>query len=101
MTMRLFPLKLYADDIFLVSNRTLLYYDLLLIVTAVFKGRDESLDFIGLLGWKGRIYTLFTPLEDWIGIVRIGRREMNLTSFFFGVYVSIYYLKNQIIYDKL
>ena len=43
----------------------------------------------------------FTPLEDWIGIVRIGRREMNLTSFFFGVYVSIYYLKNQIIYDKL
>ena len=71
MTMRLFPLKLYADDIFLVSNRTLLYYDLLLIVTAVFKGRDESLDFIGLLGWKCRIYTLFTPLEDWIGIVRI------------------------------
>ena len=101
MTMRLFPLKLYADDIFLVSNRTLLYYDLLLIVTAVFKGQDESLDFIGLLGWKCRIYTLFTPLEDWIGIVRIGRREMNLTSFFFGVYVSIYYLKNQIIYDKL
>ena len=50
--------------------------------TAVFKGRDESLDFIGLLEWKCRIYTLFTPLEDWIGIVRIGRREMNLTSFF-------------------
>ena len=24
----------------------------------------------------------FTPLEDRIGIVRIGRREMNLTSFF-------------------
>ena len=23
----------------------------------------------------------FTPLEDRIGIVRIGRREMNLTSF--------------------
>lgn len=43
----------------------------------------------------------FTPLEDRIGIVRIGRREMNLTSFFLGVYVSIYYLKNQIIYDKL
>ena len=48
----------------------------------MFKGRDESLDFIGLLEWKCRIYTLFTPLEDWIGIVRIGRREMNLTSFF-------------------
>ena len=30
MTMRLFSLKLHADDIFLVSNRTLLYYDLLL-----------------------------------------------------------------------
>ena len=42
----------------------------------------KSLDFIGFLGWKRRIYTLFTPLEDWIGIVRIGRREMNLTSFF-------------------
>ena len=27
MIMSLFPLKLYADDIFLVSNRTLLYYD--------------------------------------------------------------------------
>lgn len=36
-----FPLKLYADDIFPVSNRTLLNYDLLLIVTAVFKGRDK------------------------------------------------------------
>ena len=71
MTMRLFPLKLYADDIFLVSNRTLLYYALLLIVTAVFKGRGKSLDFIGFLGWKRRIYTLFTPLEDRIGIVRI------------------------------
>ena len=38
---------------------------------AVFKGRDEKLDFIGFLGWKRRIYTLFTPLEDRIGIVRI------------------------------
>ena len=47
MTMRLFPLKLYADDIFLVSNRTLLYYALLLIVTAVFKGRNKGLEFIG------------------------------------------------------
>ena len=37
---------------------------------------------IGRLQWKYRIYTLFTPLEDRIGIVRIGRREMNLTSFF-------------------
>ena len=49
---------------------------------AMFKGRGKSLDSIGLLGWKRRIYTLFTPLEDRIGIVRIGRREMNLTSFF-------------------
>ena len=40
-------LKLYADDIFLVSNRTLLYYALLLIVTAVFKGRNKALEFIG------------------------------------------------------
>ena len=36
---------------------------------AVFKGRDENLDFIGFLGWKHRIYTLFTPLEDRIGII--------------------------------
>ena len=57
MTMRLFPLKLYADDIFLVSNRTLLYYDLLLIVTAVFKEMGKSLEFIEFLGWKRRIYT--------------------------------------------
>ena len=27
----------------------------------------KSLDFIGFLGWKDRIYTLFTPLEDRIG----------------------------------
>ena len=27
----------------------------------------------------------FTPLEDWISIVRIGRREMNLASFFVSV----------------
>ena len=27
----------------------------------------KSLDFIGFLGWKRRIYTLFTPLEDRIG----------------------------------
>lgn len=47
MTMRLFSLKLHADDIFLVSNRTLLYYDLLLIVTAVFNGCCESLGFKG------------------------------------------------------
>ena len=67
----------------------------------MFKGRGKSLEFIGFLGWKHRIYTLFIPLKDRIGIVRIGRREMNLTSFFLGVYVSIYYLKNQIIYDKL
>ena len=42
-----FSLKLHADDIFLVSNRTLLYYDLLLIVTAVFNGCCESLGFKG------------------------------------------------------
>jgi len=64
MIMSLFPLKLYADDIFLVSNRTLLYYDLLLIVTAVFKGMgrialillgflDENVEFTPYLHlWK-------------------------------------------------
>ena len=31
----------------------------------------KSLDFIGFLGWKRRIYTLFTPLEDRSGIVEI------------------------------
>ena len=71
MTMRLFPRKLYVDDIFLVSNRILLYYDLLLIVMAVFNGRNKSLEFIGFLGWKRRINTLFTPLED-----RIGRQDI-------------------------
>ena len=71
MIMRLFPLKLYADDIFLVSNKTLLYYDLLLIVTVVFKRRNKSLEFIGLLGWKYRIYILFIPLED-----RVGRQDI-------------------------
>ena len=40
----------------------------LLSATAVFKGWDESLEFIGFLGRKCRIYTLFTPLEDRIGI---------------------------------
>ena len=37
----------------------------------MFKGRSKSLDFIGALGWKRRIYTLFTPLED-----RIGSQDM-------------------------
>ena len=37
----------------------------------MFKGRDENLDFIEFLGWKDRIYTLFTPLED-----RIGNQDM-------------------------
>ena len=37
----------------------------------MFKGRSKSLDFIELLGWKCRIYTLFTPLED-----RIGSQDM-------------------------
>ena len=32
--------------------------------TVVFKGRGKSLDFIGFLGWKDRIYTLVTSLED-------------------------------------
>ena len=36
-------------------------------------GRGKSLDFIGLLGWKRRIYTLFTPVEDRNGIVRTGK----------------------------
>ena len=69
MIMRLFPLKLYADDIFLVSNRTLLYYDLLLIVTAVFNGCCESLGFKGFFDDWRIIYTLFIPLEDRIGII--------------------------------
>ena len=47
MTMRLFPLKLYADDIFLVSNRTLLYYDLLLIVTATGAENGRRVGFAG------------------------------------------------------
>ena len=38
----------------------------------MFKGRGKSLEFIGVLGWKRRIYTLFTPLEDRIGIVKNG-----------------------------
>ena len=38
---------------------------------AVFKGRSKSLEFIGFLRWKCRIYTLFTPLED-----RIGSQDM-------------------------
>ena len=33
----------------------------------------QTLDFIGFLGWKHRIYTLFTPLEDRIDIVRTGK----------------------------
>ena len=33
----------------------------------MFKEWSKSLDFIGFLGWKRRIYTLFTPLEDQIG----------------------------------
>jgi hypothetical protein len=71
MTMRLFQLKPYADDIFLVSNRMSLYYDLLLIAMAVFKGRNKSLEFIGFLGWKYRIYILFIPLEN-----RNGRQDI-------------------------
>lgn len=31
----------------------------------------KSLDSIGFLGWKRRIYTLFTPLEE-----RIGNQDM-------------------------
>ena len=36
----------------------------------MFKGRGKSLGFTEFLGWKHRIYTLFTPLEDRIGIVK-------------------------------
>ena len=43
----------------------------------MFKGRGKSLEFIGVLGWKRRIYTLFTPLEDRIGNQDVGK----LTSF--------------------
>ena len=46
--------------------------------TAVFKGRGKSLEFIGFLGWKRRIYTLFTPLED-----RIGNQDVGKTYVFF------------------
>ena len=42
---------------------------------AMFKGRGKSLDSIGFLGWKRRIYTLFTPLED-----RIGSQEVKKTE---------------------
>ena len=35
------------------------------------RNEGKSLDFIGFLGWKRRIYTVFTPLEDRIGIVEI------------------------------
>lgn len=45
---------------------------------AMFKGRGKSLDSIGLLGWKRRIYTLFTPLED-----RIGNQDVGKTYVFF------------------
>ncbi len=39
----------------------------------VFKVRNKSLEFIGFLGRQRRIYTLFTPMEDRIGIVRTGK----------------------------
>ena len=35
----------------------------------------KSLDFIGFLGWKRRIYTLFTPLEDRIGSQDVKKTE--------------------------
>ena len=35
----------------------------------------KSLDFIGFLGWKDRIYTLFTPLEDRIGSQDVKKTE--------------------------
>ena len=37
----------------------------------MFNGCREILGFIGFLGGRSRIYTLFTPLEDRIGIVEI------------------------------
>ena len=43
----------------------------------------------------------FTHLEDRIGIVRTGKAWDKSYVFFLGFYVSIYYLKNQITYDKL
>ena len=43
--------------------------------TAMFKGRGKSLDSIGFLGWKRRIYTLFTPLEDRIGSQDVKKTE--------------------------
>ena len=52
----------------------------------MFKGWDESLEFIGIFGWKRRIYTLFTPLEDRIGIVRI----VKAWDDFYGVKLSVY-----------
>ena len=51
---------------------------ILFICHGVFKGWDESLEFIGFLGRKCRIYTLFTPLED-----RIGNQDVGKTYVFF------------------
>ena len=38
---------------------------------AMFNICGESLGFVGFLRWRRTIYTLFIPLEDQIGIVRI------------------------------
>ncbi len=46
-----------------------------LSATAGLKERDENLDFIGFLGWKHRIYTFFTPLEDRIGSQDVKKTE--------------------------
>jgi len=82
MIMSLFLLKVCADNVFLVSNgrrkhknRTLLYYNLFLLVTAVLKGWYEILDFIGTLGGKRRMYTLFIPLKNRIGNQDVGKRQ--------------------------
>ena len=53
----------------------------------MFKGQGESIEFIGVLGWRCRIYTLFTPLEDRIGIVKNGEGG-RLPALFWGT-VSI------------
>ena len=45
----------------------------------------KSLDFIGFLGWKRRIYTLFTPLEDRIGIVEIIDKGVGEKSYAFCI----------------
>ena len=37
---------------------------------AVFDGQGKILDFTEIFGRRHRIYALFIPLEDWIGIIK-------------------------------